>query len=257
MTQFVTATDGVRIAYEVEGAGPPLLFLHCLPGSSEYWRECGYIDALSGRFTVVTMDTRGFGKSEAPRDPAAYAEERVLGDALAVMDAVSAEQFIVWGHSYGATIARQLGATSDRVGRVVMAGGHFGMIYSAERVAKALAELEPLAQAQAAHDPFTALDALGVPLEERDEALAFPALATLLTIRSLAGWRPFQPADLRCPALVITGTRDTRVLEALDAERKAISAAGVRVVTLPDLDHGQLVSAREVVLPVALEFLNA
>lgn len=256
MTQYVTAPDGVRVAYEVEGAGPPLLFLHCLPCSRGYWRESGYFDALRGRFTLVAMDTRGFGESDAPDDPAAYAEERVLGDALAVMDAVGAERFKVWGHSYGATITRQLGATSDRVERIVMAGNHFGPIFPPERVARMVAYLEPLVAAQAASDPMAALEAMGVPLEEREESLAFPARTTLLTARAQANWRPLQPADLRCPALVITGTRDTRVLEALDPQREAIREAGVRMVVLPDLDHGQLVTEREAVLAVALPFLS-
>jgi pimeloyl-ACP methyl ester carboxylesterase len=256
MTRFVTAADGARIAYEVAGSGPPLLFLHCLPGSREYWRECGYVDALSGRFTVVTMDTRGFGESDAPNDLASYAEERVLGDTLAVMNAVSADLFTLWGHSYGATIARQLGAISDRVTRVIMAGGHFGVVFDERRVAEARAGLEPLAQAQGAPDPVAALDALGVPREERDEALRFPTRTALLTIESLASWRPFMPSDLRCPALIITGTRDIRVLAALNAQREAISAAGVKVVTLPDVDHDQLVTAPDVVLPVALQFLD-
>lgn len=256
MTQSVTAPDGVHIAYEVEGAGPPLLFLHCLPCSRGYWRESGYFDALSGRFTLVAMDTRGFGESDAPDDPAAYMEDRVLGDALAVMDAVGAKRFMVWGHSYGATIARQLGATSDRVERIVMAGSHFGPIFPPERVARMVADLEPLAAAQAGSDPMAALEALGIPPDEREEALVFPARSTLLTVRAQASWRPFQPADLRCPALVITGTRDTRVLEALEPQREAIRETGVRLVVLPDLDHGQLVTEREAVLAVALPFLS-
>ncbi len=256
MTRFVTAPDGVRVAYEVEGAGPPLLFLHGLSGSRGYWRESGYFDALSGRFTLVAMDTRGFGESGAPDDPAAYTEDRVLGDTLAVMDAVGAERFMVWGHSFGATIARQLGATSDRAMRIIMAGGHFGVIFDAEQVAELEAELEPLADALAASDLTAALDALDAPPEEREASLVFPARTTLLTARSLASWRPFQPADLRCPALVIAGTRDTRVLEALEPQREALRAAGARLAVLPGLDHGQLVTEREAVLAVALPFLS-
>lgn len=194
MIEYVTAPDGVRIAYERTGAGPALLFFHCLPGTRQYWREAGYLDALSERFTLATIDTRGFGESDAPDNLAAYAEERVLGDMLAVADALGAERFSVWGHSYGATIARELAATSDRVIRAVMVGNHFGAIFPPERAARARAELEPLAQAQQAADPIAALDALGVPPEERAEALSFPARSTLLTIESLTSWRPRSPA---------------------------------------------------------------
>jgi pimeloyl-ACP methyl ester carboxylesterase len=178
---------------------------------------------------------------------------------LAVADALGAERFSVWGHSYGATIARELAATSDRVTRAVLAGSHFGAIFTPERAAAAQADLEPLAQAQRAANPIAALDALDAPPEEREEALSFPARTTLLTIQSLVGWRPTQPADLRCPALIITGTRDLRVLAALDEQREAIAATDgrVRVVTLPNLDHEQLVTERAVVLPAVLPFLLA
>lgn len=257
MTEYVTAPDGVRVAFERVGAGPALLLLHSLSGDRRYWHEAGYLDALSPYVTVASVDTRGFGESDAPTEPEMYTRERILADMLAVADALGAERFSVWGHSYGATIARELAASSDRVTRVVMAGTTFGMIYTPERAADARAGLEPLAQAQQAADPVAALDALGVPPAERDEALAFPARSTLLTIQSLAGWPLTQPADLRCPALVVTGTRDTRVLETLEQQRAKIAAAGVELVILPDLDHGQLVTERATVLPAVLPFLLA
>lgn len=257
MTEYVTAADGARIAFERVGAGPALLLLHCLPCDRSYWRKAGYLDALSPHFTVASIDTRGFGESDAPTAPEAYARQRILADALAVADALGTGRFSVWGHSYGATIARELAASSDRVARVVMAGTAFGAIFTPERAAAALADLEPMAKAQQAANPVAALAALGVPEEERDEALAFPARSTQLTIQSLAGWPKTQPAELRCPALVVTGTRDTRVLQALEEQRDAIEAAGIPVATLPDLDHAQLVSERAVVLPAVLPFLMA
>lgn len=185
----------------------------------------------------------------------------MLGDMLAVADALDAARFIAWGHSYGATIARQLGATSDRVSRVVMAGGVFGSAFTPEIVAEAAAELSPIAEARASADPRAALAALDVPPEEMEEALTFPARTTLLTMRSLEGWRPFQPSDLRCPTLVVTGDRDTHVRESLETPEQRASIAAtdgcVRVITLPDLDHAQLVTERAVTLPAVLPFLLA
>lgn len=257
MTEFVTTSDGTRIAFEREGAGPVLLLLHSLPGSRRYWRQSGYFDALAPHFTVAAMDTRGFGESDAPTVPTAYAEQRILEDVMAVADALGAQHTILWGHSYGATIARQLAATSDRVTRVVMAGTAFGPIFTEADATGAAARLEPIAQAQESADPEAALAALGVSPEERARALAFPARSTLLTIRSMTTWRPTQPSDLRSPALVVTGTRDTQALAALDEQREAIAAAGIEVVTLPNLDHGQLVTECAVVLSAVLPFLLA
>jgi len=257
MTEYVTAADGTRIAFERAGAGPALLLLHCMGCNRTYWSESGYLDALSAYFTVASVDTRGFGESDAPSEPAAYAEERILADVLAVADALGVERFNVWGHSYGAVIARELAATSDRVSHAVMVGNHFGAIFPPQRLAQARADLEPLARAQASDDPATALAELGIGQEEREEMLRFPARTTLLNIESLSQWPLTQPADLRCPTLVVTGSRDARVLAALESQRADIAAAGIIVVTLPDLDHGQLVTERATVMPAVLPFLMA
>jgi pimeloyl-ACP methyl ester carboxylesterase len=38
--------QGIRIHYEVEGVGPPLVLHHGTFGSWEYWEDFGYLDAL-------------------------------------------------------------------------------------------------------------------------------------------------------------------------------------------------------------------
>ena len=258
-TRYITAPDGAHIAYDVIGAGPLLLLLHGLPGQRTSWHDYGYVAALADTFTVAPVDTRGFGESDAPADPAAYSEERVLGDLLAVADACGAERFNVWGHSYGATIARQLAAKTDRVIHAVMAGSHFGAVFTQQRVTPMLAELDPLAEAQRqvhATGDLAALDALDVPAEEREEALTYPAASVAATLRALVHWEPIQPEQLRAPTLAYTGTRDERVLAQLETQRAALDAAHVQLIVFDGLDHGELVSQRETVLPALRRFLT-
>jgi pimeloyl-ACP methyl ester carboxylesterase len=71
------APDGVRIAYEVFGAGEPtILFLPTTPiVHSRQWKA--QVPFLSRRYRVVTYDGRGNGRSDRPADPAAYAEDRI------------------------------------------------------------------------------------------------------------------------------------------------------------------------------------
>ena len=64
--------QGVRIYYEVEGAGPPLVLHHGSFGSSADWTELGYADDLKRDHQLVLLDARGHGKSDKPYDPAAY-----------------------------------------------------------------------------------------------------------------------------------------------------------------------------------------
>ncbi len=47
-----------------QGSGPPVLFLHGNPDSSEIWGDV--IDALSSRFRCLAPDLPGFGRTPAP-----------------------------------------------------------------------------------------------------------------------------------------------------------------------------------------------
>ncbi len=45
--------DGVRIHYEIEGSGPPLLLVHGKTSSLASWRDLGYVDALSAEYQLL------------------------------------------------------------------------------------------------------------------------------------------------------------------------------------------------------------
>jgi pimeloyl-ACP methyl ester carboxylesterase len=63
------------------------------------WR--GQVDALKDRFTVITWDMRGHGRSDYPGDRALYSEEATVGDMLALLDRAGADKAIVAGLSLG------------------------------------------------------------------------------------------------------------------------------------------------------------
>jgi pimeloyl-ACP methyl ester carboxylesterase len=66
---------GIRIHYEVEGDGPPLVIQHGYSDSIETWYELGYVDALKGTHRLILVDARGHGASDKPYDTAAYGKE--------------------------------------------------------------------------------------------------------------------------------------------------------------------------------------
>ncbi|MEX1169822.1 MAG: alpha/beta hydrolase [Chloroflexota bacterium] len=108
--------DGVRVFYEVYGAGEPTILL--LPTwsiiHSRFWKM--QIPDLSRRYRVLTFDPRGNGQSDRPVRAGAYAETEYAADALAVMDATETERAVIVSLSIGAQ--RALVLASDHPERV-------------------------------------------------------------------------------------------------------------------------------------------
>jgi hypothetical protein len=50
--------QGVRIQYEAEGEGPPIVLAYGLTGNTTFWRGYGYVDPLKDEFRVVLQVDR-------------------------------------------------------------------------------------------------------------------------------------------------------------------------------------------------------
>jgi len=222
---FATSSDGVHIAYEVHGTGPALLLLHGFSNDRSLWPKHGWIAHLQPAFTVITMDMRGCGDSDAPLAPDAYQVEQHLADVCAVADACHVEQFRLWGWSFGGTLGLHLAARSPRLQRAVIAGTYFGRLFTDAYVQRRLAE----------------------------------AVQSVVRARwqGAQSWPGIEPEDIQCPMLVYTGVADGNVVVQLEQQRVAIEAAGVSLHILNNLSHGGLVSAVDVVAPLILPFLTS
>ena len=95
---------GVRIAWESNGSGDPVLFLHGLGGSMHDWEA--QVPAFSPKYRVLRLDVRGHGSSDKPKGK--YEVEEFTGDAIAVLRPAGAERAHVVGISMGGMIALQL-----------------------------------------------------------------------------------------------------------------------------------------------------
>ena len=119
---FVTR-DGVNLAYEIYGDAPDtMLFIPpwSIVHSRIYKAQLPY---FSERFRCITYDGRGNGKSDRPKDVAAYTLDNYLADALAVMDALDVGQTILVGLSFGGLLASVLAAYHpERVRAAILAG---------------------------------------------------------------------------------------------------------------------------------------
>lgn len=104
-------SNGIALHVEQRGAGSPaLVFLHYWGGSSRTWRHV--IDALAPEFRTVTIDQRGWGKSQAPAT--GYALADMADDALAVVATLDLERYILVGHSMGGKVSQLIASRHPR-----------------------------------------------------------------------------------------------------------------------------------------------
>src|SRR5207245_1083737 len=112
--------NGVEIAYDRRGSGPPVVLVHGLGGTSTgIWRRLA--GDLAEEFTVVTFDLRGTGASARSAGP--YSPDDFVGDLRAVVRHLALERPALVGHSFGGSIALAYAARHPDVAAVVVAGG--------------------------------------------------------------------------------------------------------------------------------------
>jgi len=89
--------------------GPLLVFVHGWPGLASTWRhQLGYF--ADRGYRVVAPDMRGYGGSTVHDDPAAYRQELVVADMLALLDHLERRRAVWIGHDWGSPTVWNLAA---------------------------------------------------------------------------------------------------------------------------------------------------
>lgn len=96
--------NGIDIFATEQGQGPLVILCHGWPELSYSWRHQMGPLADAG-FHVVAPDMRGFGKTSAPLDIAAYSIFDTVGDMVALVTALGESKAIIIGHDWGAPVA--------------------------------------------------------------------------------------------------------------------------------------------------------
>jgi pimeloyl-ACP methyl ester carboxylesterase len=243
-TQSEVEVDGLQIAYERAGEGPPLVLLHGYVGDGAgSWRR--QLRELSDEFTVVAWDAPGAGRSSDPPESFRIAD---YADTLArFVETLGLARPHVVGLSFGGILALELQRRHPRIARsLVLASATAGWAGS---LAPEVTE-ERLRQA---------VDLADLPSDQFVETLAptmfsdsAPADLVDRFVESMRGFHPSgfrtmarssAEADLRdalpgvdVPTLLIYGERDERApLEVADHIHAAIPHS--RLVLLPGVGH--------------------
>ncbi|MEV2213253.1 alpha/beta hydrolase [Streptomyces sp. NPDC050997] len=198
----IADSDGTAIYYERHGSGPAILFVHGSGGHHAAWWQ--QVAALRDEFTVVTVDLRGFGKSDSSMKE--FDGQDFPGDVVAVLDQENLTDAMLVGQSIGSVAALRAGLLRpERVSSVVLGHSLGGISHP---------ELRELAAA------------------DRAEAVKLPVIDRLLT-------RPFQQerADLtflfqQMGTFNVAKMQDLRNLDTDGPSLEDIQNSGVKVAFL-------------------------
>jgi pimeloyl-ACP methyl ester carboxylesterase len=212
----VVRVNGLEIAYERVGDGPPLVLLHGAMVDSRMWRP--QLAALADEFTVVAWDEPGAGRSSDV--PAGFRVTDYAGCVAALIDAHGLGQAHVAGLSWGGTVALELYRhRAELVVTLILADTYAGWkgslpeeelrarIELYQRVVAAPAdEFDPTPPGLFADDPPDEYLPL---LQEMAGDVRRESMSTALSVMAEADQRDLLPR-IAVPTLLIWGELDAR-----------------------------------------------
>ncbi len=128
---FVQIRTGIRVYYERQGAGPPLLLIMGTGLDHSCWD--GQVAAYRDHFECIVFDNRGAGRTEppdAPDPPAAALTMKLLAeDAAGLLDALGIARAHVSGLSLGSCVAQELALGRADLVETLQLHGTWGRAY--------------------------------------------------------------------------------------------------------------------------------
>jgi pimeloyl-ACP methyl ester carboxylesterase len=87
------------------------------------WVRSGVLDLLLDEgYRVIAFDARGHGLSDKPHELSAYEDDALTKDAVALLDLIGLDEYLLVGFSMGARTALHVAAIDPRVRAVVALG---------------------------------------------------------------------------------------------------------------------------------------
>ncbi|XP_019189177.1 PREDICTED: bifunctional epoxide hydrolase 2-like [Ipomoea nil] len=98
------SVNGINMHVAEIGDGPAVLFLHGFPELWYTWRHQMLFLASKG-YRAIAPDLRGYGDTDAPPSADSYSVFHIVGDLVALLDALQLPEVFLVGHDWGAIIA--------------------------------------------------------------------------------------------------------------------------------------------------------
>ena len=266
MTMRRALVNGINLAYEVFGSGPPLLLIMGYRLNSRAWPP-DFIDALAERFTLIIFDNRGTGQSDKPSS--GYALSNLAKDICGLLDHLEIERSHVLGYSMGGAVAQELACRyPERVQKLVLCAtlpGGQRSVYAGPAVVTVMRELVGLTPQEAARRIAIVTYAPSYLKENRERverqmhreiADPTPLHAADLQFQAFVDFDASDAlAGVRAPTLVMTGDQD-RLIPPHNSRLLAELIPNARLVILPGLAHRALWEATEACASLVANFLD-
>jgi pimeloyl-ACP methyl ester carboxylesterase len=255
--------DGLTIAFERAGTGPPLVLLHGGLSDHRDWRP--QLEGLSAAFTVVAWDAPGTGgSSDAPQT---FRMPEFAACLAGFIDVLGLGRPHALGLSWGSALALELYRQRPDIPRtLVLAAAYAGWAGSlppevvAERVATTLRDLETLPPEEYARTWAPTLFTSRASSQVVEEAVRTMAefrpsgVRPMLLSMAEADLRDVLPT-IRVPTLLLYGAEDVRSpMDVATAIHTAIP--GSALVVLPEVGHMGNLEAPEAFNDAVRAFLS-
>jgi pimeloyl-ACP methyl ester carboxylesterase len=237
--------NNIRIAYDEQGSGRPVLFVHGYPLNRRIWQP--QVEGLAGEARALALDLRGHGESEIAPGP--YGMDLLADDCAAFLDATGVSQPVaLCGLSMGGYVAmafsrRHAGRLAGLVLTATRAGPDTPEAKANRQKAAELAREEgPLAIAESMlpkmlspktydRKPDLVEAVRKIMISTPVEAIRGDLLGMMERPDSLPGL-----GQLRVPTLILHGA-DDQIIPVSEAEamQAAIQGAGLQVI--PNAGH--------------------
>ncbi len=244
MAETRKTDEPVSIAYDIEGSGPVVVFLHGIGGNRLNW--AGQLAHFGSRFCALAWDARGYLDSDD--SPQTLQFSNFADDLRRLLDQLKAEQAHLVGLSMGGMIIQDFyGRYADRVATLslVDTSSGFGGVPDAVRQDFLARRLEPLEKglspAEIAPEVVKVLVA-----ESAEQAVRDKLITSMSTLRPDAykqalhaivttDFREVLP-NISVPTLVVVGEED-QVTPPSASEFLVKNIPGASLVTIPDCGH--------------------
>jgi pimeloyl-ACP methyl ester carboxylesterase len=243
-THGYAPVNGLRMYYEIEGTGDPLVFI---PPAFGYAGVHSF-PALVQHHSVITVDLQGHGHTaDIPERPITF--EQHAKDVVGLLKYLGISKADFFGESFGGVIATMIAVRyPELVGRVATYAATFGPPQIAVRPEILRPNLAPTP------------DSRGIQFQRENykkvapDPDSWPKIWDKVFNIQWGGFSKEELASIKAPVLIALGDHDFVRLEHAIETFKLIPNAELAVI--PDAGHFALFSEQQRVMPVVEYFLG-